>query len=156
AGSKARQAHVIYSDDKGKTWKLGGAVGPHCNESQAVELADGRLMLNIRSYRGTNRRLVSLNNDGGQTWSKPVEDEALIEPVCQASIVRLPGDAGGLLFSNPASKKRERMTVRLSYNEGASWPVARVLHEGPAAYSCLAVLPGGGVGCLYERGVKRP
>ncbi|MBI1913308.1 MAG: CocE/NonD family hydrolase [Planctomycetes bacterium] len=154
AGSKKQQSHVIFSDDRGKTWKLGGVVGPHCDESQVVELADGKLMLNIRSYRGTKRRLVSLSKDGGETWSEPVQDDALIEPVCQASIVRLPGDGGGLLFSNPASKKRERLTVRLSYNDGRSWPVAKVLHEGPAAYSCLAVLADGSIGCLYERGDK--
>ena len=51
-GSKTRQSHVFCSDDAGKTWKLGGVVGPHCNESQVVELANGTLLLNMRSYRG--------------------------------------------------------------------------------------------------------
>ena len=51
AGSKVRQSHVIYSDDGGKTWKLGGVVGPQCNESQIVELRDGSLLLNMRGYR---------------------------------------------------------------------------------------------------------
>jgi sialidase-1 len=152
AGSKVQQAHVIVSDDGGKTWKLGGMVGPQCDESQAVELKDGRLMLNIRSYRGNHRRLVALSTDGGETFSGPVEDPALIEPVCQAGILRCPGDRGGILFSNPASTKRERMTVRLSRDEGKTWPYARVLHAGPAAYSCLAVLPDGTIACLYERG----
>src|SRR5207248_437088 len=73
AGTKVRQAHVIVSDDGGKTWKRGGVVGPQCNESQAVELTDGRLMLNIRSYRGSHRRLVALSGDGGETFSDPVE-----------------------------------------------------------------------------------
>jgi sialidase-1 len=119
-----------------------------------VERADGALLLNIRSYRGNNRRLVAVSKDGGETWSEPVEDDALIEPVCQASIVRHGGAGGGLLFANPASTKREKLTVRLSRDEGKTWPVARVLHEGPAAYSCLAALPDGMVGCLYERGDK--
>ena len=96
AGTRRQQSHVIFSDDLGSTWKLGGAVGPQCDECQVVELADGALMLNIRSYRGNNRRLVSLSKDGGETWSPPMEDEALIEPVCQASIMRHPGDRGGL------------------------------------------------------------
>jgi sialidase-1 len=61
-----------------------------------------------------------------------------------------------LVFANPASKKRERMTVRFSPDDGKTWPASRVLHDGPAAYSCLAVLPDGGVGCLYERGDKGP
>jgi sialidase-1 len=79
----------------------------------------------------------------------------LVEPVCQASILRLPGE-GGILFSNPASTKRERMTVRLSRDDAKTWPHARALHPGPAAYSCLTVLPGGAVGCLYECGEKNP
>jgi sialidase-1 len=156
AGSQVRQAHVLVSDDSGKTWKLGGVVGPQCNESQVVELRDGSLLLNCRSYRGNNRRLVALSKDGGETFAKPVEDEALIEPVCQASLLRYPGERGRILFANPASTKRERMTVRLSTDEGKSWPRARVLHDGPSAYSCLAVLPDGLIGCLYERGDKHP
>ena len=48
------------------------------------------------------------------------------------------------------------MTVRLSPDDGKTWPAALVLHPGPAAYSCLAVLPDGTVACLYERGDRRP
>jgi sialidase-1 len=61
-----------------------------------------------------------------------------------------------LLFSNPASARRERMTVRVSYDEGATWPVARVIHEGPAAYSSLIVLPNRSIGLLFERGDRSP
>jgi len=153
-GSKERQAHVIVSDDGGKSWKLGGVVGPDCNESQVVELADGSLLLNMRSYRGTNRRLVAVSKDAGETFARPEEDKALVEPVCQASLLRLPGRGGGVLFSNPASTRRERVTVRLSTDEGKTWAHAKVLHEGPAAYSCLAVLPDRTIACLYEGGEK--
>ena len=47
------------------------------------------------------------------------------------------------------------MTVRLSYDDGKTWPVSRLLHEGPSAYSALAVLQDGTIACLYERGEKR-
>ena len=156
AGGKIRESHVIYSDDAGKTWKLGGVVGPMCNECQVVELADGKVMLNMRSYQGNNRRLVATSADGGETFSKPVEDKELIEPVCQGSILRLPGEKGGILFANPASLKREKLTVKLSRDEGKSWPESKLLYDGPAAYSCLTTLPGGEIGCLYERGAKQP
>lgn len=152
-GGKVRESHVIFSDDGGRSWKLGGVVGPNCNESQAVELADGSVLLNMRSYQANNRRLVAISRDGGETFTKPAEDPTLIEPVCQASILRLPG---GIAFSNPASTKREKMTVRLSRDDGKTWPHANVLHAGPAAYSCLVALPDGGIGCLYERGDKNP
>lgn len=158
-GGKTLGSHIIYSDDAGKTWKLGGTVQPDCNECQVVELSDGTLMLNIRSYRKNFQRLVALSRDGGLTWSEPKSDETLIEPVCQASIIRLgtsePKKAT-LLFSNPASKKRERMTLRFSDDDGATWKFARELWSGPAAYSCLSVLHNGEIGCLYERGEKSP
>ena len=68
----------------------------------------------------------------------------------------LTNDKSRLLFSNPASLERRNMTLRLSYDEGRSWPVARQLHAGPAAYSCLTVLSDLTVGCLYERGDTKP
>ncbi|HKB02987.1 MAG TPA: sialidase family protein [Gemmataceae bacterium] len=153
-GGKVRRSHVIYSDDGGKSWKLGGSVGPECNECQAAERSDGRVLLNMRTFRKTNRRLVAISSDGGETFGEPVEDAALIEPVCQASLIRL--EKGTLAFSNPASTKREKMTVRLSVDDGMTWPHSRLLCDGPAAYSCLAVLPDGRLGCLYERGEKGP
>lgn len=152
-------SHTIYSDNHGQSWHLGGSAGPGANECEAVELADGRVMLNMRSYRGENCRLVSLSTDGGASWSPAEPDRALIEPVCQASIRRLspPGSARSLiLFANPASRTRDHLTVRLSCDEARTWPVSRVLWEGPAAYSCLCALPGGRIGCLYERGDQTP
>ena len=120
-----------------------------------VELPDGRLMLNIRSNRGDDRRLVALSSDGGESFSPPAADPALIEPVCQGSLLRL-STTGEILFSNPASTNREHLTVRLSADAGKTWPHARILHEGPAAYSCLAELRDGRLACLYERGEKHP
>jgi sialidase-1 len=154
-------SHVIYSDNRGKTWKLGGKTPDGCNECQVVELTAGRLMLNIRNSKpGQRHRLVSTSDDGGITWSEPKPDEALIEPVCQASILRYRWPAGfqpgEILFANPASTKRERMTVRLSTDEGESWSHARVLWPGPSAYSCLARLADGTILCLHEAGGKSP
>jgi sialidase-1 len=159
-GTKARRSHAILSDDGGRTWRIGGVLGEKTNECQAVELEDGAVLLNMRSYHGRNRRAVARSKDAGVTWSEPVLDDALVEPVCQASVLRLSAASGGagksrILFANPASTKREKLTVRLSYDEGRTWPASRLLHAGPSAYSALAVLPGGTIACLYERGEKR-
>jgi len=161
-------SHIIYSDDHGASWQLGGSVLGGCNECQVVELADGSLMLNMRLQKnGPGKRGVAMSRDGGLTWSAMKPDPVLIDPVCQASLIRysLACEQGPnrLLFSNPAqtvppdqtSGDRTRMTVRLSYDEGKTWPVSKLLHEGPSAYSCLAVLPGGDIGCLYEGGDVR-
>jgi len=156
AGTKLFRSHVIYSDDHGLTWKRGGVVGDNTNECQAAELSDGSVLINMRSYHGKNRRAIARSRDGGETWSEITLDPALIEPVCQASLIRYPqgkqGKEAALLFSNPASTRREKLTVRLSSDDGATWPFSRELHAGPAAYSCLTPLPRGQVGCLYECG----
>ena len=49
-------SHVIYSDDHGKSWHLGGNIQPQANECQVAELTDGRILLNFRSYFGRNLR----------------------------------------------------------------------------------------------------
>ena len=46
--------------------------------------------------------------------------------------------------------------MRVSYDEGATWSVKRVLEAGPSAYADLAVLPDGGILCFYEAGRERP
>ena len=160
--SGVHRSHLIVSDDRGRTWRLGASAGPGTNESQVVELSGGRLMLNMRNHPplADNRRLVATSGDGGATLSAPVPDAALVEPPAQASLVRLTTNASDdrnrLLFANPASTRRERMTVRLSYDEGASWPISRIVHDGPSAYSSLVVLPDRSIGLLFERGAAAP
>lgn len=161
AGTHALYSHVIYSDDDGKTWEIGGSAGPETNESAVVQLAEGSLLLNMRSYAGQHRRAIAYSHDGGLTWSAVRLDPTLIEPVCQASFIRytLASKEGKnrLLFSNPAdTKHRDRMTVRLSYDEGKTWPVSRVVYKGFSGYSSLAVLRDGTIGLLYERGQAKP
>lgn len=159
-GKKRCWSHVIYSDDHGSTWQLGGSLpDPQTSEPEVVELADGRLMMNTRNWPPTEafRRAVSCSEDGGATWSATRHDQALITPHCQGSIIRYtvePEEAKNrILFSNPASTKdRVRMTVRLSYDEGTTWAAGRLIHEGPSAYSCLVVLPDMSIGCFYEGG----
>ncbi|MBD3183588.1 exo-alpha-sialidase [Candidatus Poribacteria bacterium] len=154
-------SHVFYSDDAGKTWQLGGSVAIHTDECQLVELTDGRLLINMRNYwertggeaKKGDMRALSWSDDGGETWSELEFDEQLIEPICQASFIRY--DKKLLLFSNPADKSnRINMTVRISCDEGESWPLSKSLYAGPSAYSCLTVLPDMSIGCLYECGEK--
>jgi sialidase-1 len=164
-GQLVTRSHCIFSDDRGKTWKLGSPVARHTNECQVVELPGGELLINMRNYWGRDggqpdkdrMRAVARSTDGGATWGDLRFDRTLVEPICQASLIRYSWpDLHGksrLLFANPASAdKRHLLTVRLSYDEGRTWPVAKLLHKGPSAYSCLAVLPDGSIACLYECG----
>ncbi len=163
AGSKRNYSHVIYSDDRGQTWRLGGSSPRDtANECQVVELSGGRLMLNMRNAaRASRYRQVAYSADGGETWTDQRSDPHLPEPICQASIRRYswpgPGRRSVILFSNPANEtNRVNLTVRASYDEGQTWAGRRLLHGGPSAYSDLAVLPGGKVACLFECGEKDP
>ncbi|MGH9308363.1 MAG: sialidase family protein, partial [Vicinamibacterales bacterium] len=159
---RVHRSHLFFSDDGGKSWRLGESSEAGTNESQVVELADGRLMLNMRNHppKEQNFRLVAISTDSGATLSAAAPDRTLIEPPAQASLLRhstaKEQDRDRLLFANPASAKRERLTVRLSYDEGGSWPAERVVHEGPAAYSSLVVLPDRSIGVLFERGERSP
>lgn len=147
-------SHVIYSDDHGASWHIGGSVDVGTNECALVETADGALYINCRNYVGEKRRAVAWSVDQGATFTEFRWDETLIEPICQASLVRY--DAKHILFANPASTTREKLTVRLSADDGQSWPVAKMLYSGPAAYSDLAVLPDLTICCLYEQGDAHP
>jgi len=156
-------SHIIYSDDHGETWQLGGSTPTdQVNECQVVELHDGSLMLNMRNYnRSKHRRAISFSQNGGLTWSEITHDSTLIEPICQASYIRYSWETNSskniVLFSNPASETdRVKMTVRASFDDGKTWQFSKLLHDGPSAYSCLTVLPGGEICCLYEAGEQSP
>ncbi len=158
--------YAAYSDDKGKTWQMGdvapggliddgnGKTTSTVNEAQFVELEDGSVRFNARRWAGKAVRKTCVSDDGGATWSKVEDAMDLADPGCMASVLRYTDPADGhksrLLFSGPQSTKRENGTVFLSYDEGKSWPVKRVLCKDSFAYSCLTVLPDDTIGCLYE------
>jgi Neuraminidase (sialidase) len=155
---------VIISDDHGKTWERGQIVVSHPNpvnpsETAAVELADGRVMLNIRHESEPHLRGVSVSRDGATGWSPMRLDEALPEPVCFGSLVRFsqrPGsDKDRILFvnpHNPSGRERRNLTVKLSEDEGRTWPMSKAIEPGPGGYADLAVGPDKRIYCLYERG----
>jgi sialidase-1 len=155
-GPQTYHSHILYSDDHGKTWQIGAQTGHGLNECEAVELENGDLMLNSRNhgvdefYRG-----VSISKDGGQTFSSFYRDPVLLEPRCQASIRRYSwpkdGKPGVILFSNPARKWRDFLMLRMSYDDGKTWPDAKIIFPYTTAYSDIAVLPDGRIGVLFER-----
>jgi sialidase-1 len=157
---------VVFSDDHGKTWKSGGKAAGEASESQVVELVDGSLLIN---RRGRPYRLVMKSDNRGQTWSQPKPHFELPDGDCQGSLIRFTREDHGytknrLLFANPVAgldprtikdsdpRGRFNITVRLSYDEGKTWSVAKVIRRGPGAYSSMTVLPDGSIGILYETG----
>lgn len=156
---------VIYSDDHGKTWIRGACIRACSDESQCVELRDGKLMLNMRGDMGKDCRGVAISKNGGKSWSRLYWDRALNECPCQASIIRYsfanPDGKDRLLFANPDNVgerygvvDRTKMTVRMSYDEGKTWPIKKLIHPGPSSYSGLVRLPDGDIGLIIEGGEK--
>jgi sialidase-1 len=147
-------ARVLYSDDHGQTWVLGEPIGKG-SEPQVFERADGAVCANLRAGRGAHR-IVTCSQDGGQTWGKWGYDPSLIDAGTQASVLRYSTQGSGawnrLLFSNPGAGARGDLTIRLSYDEGETWPVAKLVYEGAAGYSQLAVLSDGTILDLFEAG----
>lgn len=66
-------SNAIFSDDRGQTWKAGGAAGDSAGESTVAELSDGSLMINVRNWPVlSGGRGVARSEDGGQpTDSRP-------------------------------------------------------------------------------------
>nr|MCU0875524.1 glycoside hydrolase [Pirellulaceae bacterium] len=184
-GHRPSDVALIYSDDRGVTWRRGdfvarndqivaGVKAVYPSETTAVELSDGSVLFNMRSESARQRRLVAVSPDGVSGWSGHRWDEALLDPVCMASLLRydwpVDGRPGRILFSNPNNLERtmtrgngqvikppncdrKRLTIKMSPDDGQTWPVARVLEEGPAGYSALARSSDGTILCLYEAGI---
>jgi sialidase-1 len=139
-----------YSDDRGKTWSIGPAIGPGSDESKVVELPDGSLYQNMR-YR--NHRLVGWSRDGGVSFVDVREDSQLDDAVCNAGLARV---GRWVVFSNAASRRRENLVIRASADGGRTWLAPKLLHAGPAAYSTVIGLRRGDLGVLYECGEQGP
>jgi sialidase-1 len=157
------QVYAVYSDDLGKTWQFGETVACKTkgrpNEVQMAELTDGSILMNARNQAGPKMRKTAVSRDGGQTWSPAEDNPVFIEPTCEAALLRhsISGNPADdlLIFSNPASTtKRTNGTVRLSRDDGRSWPVSRVLYPRGFSYSVLVSLDTNTVGCLFERDGK--
>ncbi|WP_183091369.1 sialidase family protein [Streptomyces radicis] len=153
---------VVHSDDRGRTWRHGGAVpldGAYpVNESRLLQRPDGSLALLGRyASGGTHPRIVSVSGDRGATWSRPVLDAA-VRPVnaVDTGVARITGGPGSqrasrVVLTRPDSTQRRNLTISLSYDDGMTWPHSRVITEGPASYSDAVALPDGRVGVLFGR-----
>lgn len=146
---------IFGSDDHGKTWFVKETPITPFDESKIVELEDGTWMVNSR-VNGKGMRYVHTSRDEGKTWTSNPYPQ-LIDPGCNASLLRYTAVSDGfeknrLLFSNAKSEKeRVRLTVRISYDEGATWTAGKEIYAGKSAYSDLTILPNGDIGLFFER-----
>ena len=150
---------VVYSDDHGKTWRVGGVGFP---EQEAVngevalcETSIGEVYVNYRNRRSGNRRcrLYSRSRDGGASFYEEGAEKDLPAHGCNAGLVSF-SPAGAkkplLLFTYPLEPNRRKLVGYFSHDDGQSWSRTKVIcdHGG---YSEVAVLPNGTVLVLYEK-----
>lgn len=159
------RAHTFYTDDHGDTFHLGASIAiPGSNESSAAEISGGKLLMNIRNQRGDIRqRIIGLSEDGSASWKETYFDPQLPDPICQGSILTIAQkkQAFTLAFSNAAdTKNRDNLTIRISQDDGRTWPISIPVDNGAAAgespkdftaYSDLVLLDSKNIGIVYER-----
>jgi len=151
---------LTYSNDGGQTWKV-SKLGPETNgvENAIVQLDDGSIMMNARRAGTSLYRTVYTTPDLGESWIEhPTNGSVLAGPGCLGSLYKHSYDLDGekkniLFFSNPNSTdKRERMTIRASFDDGMTWPEESwiLLDEGRSAYSSITSIDDHTIGILYE------
>lgn len=183
-------SNAIYSDDNGKTWQSSapfpdGGTG----EGSIAELSNGNLLYFSRKHyfdkrypeKFTHNLHYAVGYDGGENWEDLHMSTVLPDGPRHRSekpegmnfnghfglmggLVRLPVRGEDILiYSNvdTPTHHRIRNTVWASFDGGETWPVKRLVYEGPAAYSVLGVgradTPGEGkIFMLFEGGPKGP
>lgn len=154
-----RMHSVLAYKDPGSAWKLSEPVDTslfQSNECIAAELGDGSLLMNIRTQDPRRRyRWHARSTDGGANWEKAVAMEDLVDPICHASMLKIPGNPDRLVFANPSNPlmyHRTHLTVRISKDMGNSWPEEQLIYEGPSAYSAMTLLDKNSLVVLFELG----
>lgn len=157
SGNEFLGAHVIYSDDNGRNWKLGaidskGTASVNPNETAVVELTDGRLYFNTRNHNPDDtlaHRAITYSMDGGETFTSGFyHDPQLISPIVHASLAR---SAEKIFFVAPFDlNHRINMSLWTSDDETSTWQYKKLLVEGPSAYSSSSYLFNNCLGILME------
>lgn len=150
---------MIFSDDHGKTWQPGALVAwASVGEPSLVELSDGRVIMSPRGGDSPkNERMFVFSHDGGASVAEIRFEPAIPIPGRGGELLAienpgmdLPGNGRPIVFSGPA-ENGNCLTLKVSFDDGASWPISKLLDNGSAGNASMVALPGGKIGIIYER-----
>lgn len=152
---------ALYSDDGGAVWQTSKpfpVLGT--GEAALAEISDGTILYNSREHMSRGNRFLAHSSDGGDLWLGAYRSSDLPDGARGTSyggmggMIRLPiagrdilifsnldTDAGAMPSQVGASTVagREKITVWASFDGGRTWPVKRLIYDGPSAYSNLGV-----------------
>ena len=132
-------------------------------ESVLVEGADGAVHVWARNQHPAGRVAHAVSRDGGATWGEVDYHDQLTEIFSQPNAIAITGahDAAGvadpgsrsIVFANASQMLPFRGcgVMRLSHDDGATWPHNRVINPRHYVYQCMAQLPNGDIALLWER-----
>lgn len=149
---------LLYSDDRGQSWKAGGVLPEGSDEVSLVETTSDDIYVSYRKNTlATGKRHFARSTDYGETFCQHGQHEEVPDSNLHAGLVRYCNNERGgedlLLFSSPSPTKE--MTIRISRDGGRSWGFSRRVEQGLSRYSDLAVTADGTILCLYTNGVVR-
>lgn len=149
----------IYSDNHGGTWRS-HPIKSGTSEGTIVQLCNGDLLRNDRAEAGAfqarKRRQVSISSNNGNSWSLWKSSEDLIDSPGPGSLIRYNHSyPQRLVFINAATTlgglvNQKKMTVKVSYDEGKTWPVERLLDANNGGYSSLVRTEDNQIASLQE------
>ena len=158
--TEPRRTFVVFSEDHGTTWQRGEPMPGDVpgSEDQVVELADGRLLMDVRQRDGARRRFAESTN-GGRTWGMPrpgLEAPPVACAIKRISLADAGDDRDRIAWTGPAGPGRRNLVARVSTDEGRTFGPSHPVRESMAAYSDLTVLADGSLGILWESGPENP